>query len=280
MKKSCTALLAMVLAGWGAPPAHAQKKDTLLLMQRLDTMQQMMINMQKTVDTQTAVLKTLIEQANDNVNSMKAQMEELKKSTGQNLANNGARFDSMSGEIQSLTSTQEEILARLAKLSEQLAQTQNIIQTLNTPAPPPPGATGSPGPIPPTVPDAADGATFTSRHEQKDLDVSLWVYRAGTSFHAGHGMRDMFGCEQAHAFWARQLVIPEVCDLLDQAYAVELQDQDAAFNLYAEAQRVLHENFATGGIIAQPNIFGVDENLVWTPHPNDDNWMFAASWGD
>jgi tol-pal system protein YbgF len=140
------------MVGGAALPAHAQKKDTLLLMQRLDTMQQLMINMQKTLDTQTAVLKTLIEQANDNVNSMKAQMEELRKATGQNLASSGARFDAMTGEIQSLHSTQEEVLARLAKLSEQLAQTQNIIQTLSMPPAVAPGAGTTP--VPPTVPDA------------------------------------------------------------------------------------------------------------------------------
>jgi tol-pal system protein YbgF len=155
-KLALCGVLTVVFAGLGAVPARAQKKDTLLLMQRLDTMQQMMINMQKTVDTQTAVLKTLIEQANDNVNSMKVAMEELRKSTGQNLANNNARFDSMTGEVQSLSATQEEILARLAKLSEQLAQTQNIIQTLS--APPPvattggTGFSGQPGALP--VPDA------------------------------------------------------------------------------------------------------------------------------
>ncbi|MBI4164761.1 MAG: tol-pal system protein YbgF [Acidobacteria bacterium] len=156
MKTTCIVVLTVFLACGGATPAHAQKKDTLLLMQRLDTMQQMMINMQKTLDTQTAVLKTLIEQANDNVNSMKVVMEDLRKSTGQNLANNNARFDTMTNEIQSLTSSQEEILARIAKLSEQVAQTQNIIQTLNAPPPTPAaGATGDPNqPVPPTVPDA------------------------------------------------------------------------------------------------------------------------------
>jgi len=78
----------------------------------------------------------------------------MRKSTGQNLASNAARFDSMTGEIQSLTSSQEEILARIAKLGEQMAQTQNIIQTLNAPSAVPPGAPGQPAPTPPTVPDA------------------------------------------------------------------------------------------------------------------------------
>jgi len=154
VKKLSLLIWTVVLASWSVSPAHAQKKDTLLVMQRMDTMQQMMINVQKTLDTQTAVLKTLIEQTNANVSSMKAQMEEMRKSTGQNLASNAARFDSMTGEIQSLTSSQEEILARIAKLGEQMAQTQNIIQTLNAPTAVPPGAPGQPAPIPPTVPDA------------------------------------------------------------------------------------------------------------------------------
>jgi len=154
VKKLSLLIWTVVLASWSVSPAHAQKKDTLLVMQRMDTMQQMMINMQKTLDTQTAVLKTLIEQTNANVSSMKAQMEEMRKSTGQNLASNAARFDSMTGEIQSLTSSQEEILARIAKLGEQMAQTQNIIQTLNAPSAVPPGAPGQPAPTPPTVPDA------------------------------------------------------------------------------------------------------------------------------
>jgi len=152
VKKLSMVVMTGVLMGSMGAPAYAQKKDTLLLMQRLDTMQQMIITQQKTLDTQTAVLKTLIEQANDNVNSMKVAMEELKKSTGQNLANNNARFDSMTSEVQSLSSSQEEILARIAKLSEQLAQTQNILQTLNTP--PATTVSGPGAPVPPTVPDA------------------------------------------------------------------------------------------------------------------------------
>jgi len=151
-------LLTVVISGLGTMPAWAQKKDTLLIMQRLDTMQQLMINQQKTLDTQTAVLKTLIEQANDNVNSMKAAVEELKKVNQQTLANNNARFDSLTSEIQSLSSSLEESQARIAKLSEQLTQTQNIIQTLNQPpaVPGQPGAGngGQPGATAPPVPDA------------------------------------------------------------------------------------------------------------------------------
>ena len=65
------ALFAGLIFGFlsiAAGPAAAQKKDTLLLMRQLDTLQQSAQNIQRTVDTQTAVLKTLVEQTNDNVN--------------------------------------------------------------------------------------------------------------------------------------------------------------------------------------------------------------------
>ena len=97
MRRLATTLLLVVAwAALEAQPALAQKKDTLLLMRQLDTMQQMIMNMQKTLDTQTAVLKTLVEQTNDNVSAMKVQMEELRKVTQQNLASSSARADSSS----------------------------------------------------------------------------------------------------------------------------------------------------------------------------------------
>jgi tol-pal system protein YbgF len=154
LRKPATILvLAVSLAPLGAQPALAQKKDTLLLMRQLDTMQQMIMNIQKTLDTQTAVLKTLVEQANENVNSMKTQVDELRKATQQNLASSNARLDSMTRDIQALSESLEEAKARLAKVSDQVAQTQNIIQTLN--AAPAAGLGGqTPGTNPPAVPDA------------------------------------------------------------------------------------------------------------------------------
>ncbi|MBZ5515861.1 MAG: tol-pal system protein YbgF [Acidobacteriia bacterium] len=140
-------------------PAKAQKKDTLLLMRQLDTMQQMIMNTQKTLDSQTAVLKTLVEQANNNVNSMKSQVEDPRKATQENLASSNARADSLTRDVQALSESLEEAKARLAKLSDQVAQTQNIIQTLNTASAA--GTAGAPGPggqaagvNPPPVPDA------------------------------------------------------------------------------------------------------------------------------
>ncbi len=138
----------------GAQPSFAVSREIIRIMQQLDTMQQSMQNMQKTLDSQTAVLRTLVEQVNDNVNSMKLTVAELQRSSGKDRAATNARFDSLTSEIQALSASLDEAKARLAKLSDQVSQTQNIIQTLNTPPPAAatPGAPGTPGAAPAATP--------------------------------------------------------------------------------------------------------------------------------
>ena len=129
--RSSLAALLLVFVLQAAPAARAVSKEIIQMQQQLQTLQQAVDGLQKTVDTQTAILKTLIEQANDNVNSMKAQMADLQRTNGQSLATTNSRFDSVTGQIQALSESLEEAKGRLSKLSDQLAQTQNIIQTLN-----------------------------------------------------------------------------------------------------------------------------------------------------
>jgi tol-pal system protein YbgF len=139
------AFTALILAGalaFATRPAYGVSREIIRIMQQLDTLTQQVQNMQKSVDTQAAVLRTLVEQVNDNVNSMKASVAEVQKASGKNTAATNARFDSMTSQIQALSESLDEAKARLAKLSDQVAQTQNIIQTLNTP---PAGENGAPG---------------------------------------------------------------------------------------------------------------------------------------
>ena len=136
-------------------PAFATNKDELQIEQQLDALQQAVQSLQKTVDTQTAVLKTLIEQANDNVNTMKTTVTESQSAIQQNLASSGNRFDTMATQMQALSESLEEAKARLSKLSEQMAQMQNILTTLPASNPSTPAPTGGPGaPGAPPVPDA------------------------------------------------------------------------------------------------------------------------------
>jgi len=136
-KTAYTLTIVLSLAVLASSPAFGVNKETLQMMQQLDTMQQLMMSMQKTLDSQTAILRTLIEQANDKINAMGSTVQDLRKASEKDSASYNARIDSMSAQVQELSSSLDEAKARLAKLSDQVAQTQTIIQTLNTPPPAP-----------------------------------------------------------------------------------------------------------------------------------------------
>ena len=126
-------VLTVSLALSNGAPAGAVSREIAQIQQQLDTLQHAVEDVQKTVDSQTAVLRTLIEQANDNVNAMKATIAELQRTNSQNLATSNSRFDTVTSQIQALSESLDEAKTRLSKLSDQMVQAQNIIQTLNNP---------------------------------------------------------------------------------------------------------------------------------------------------
>jgi tol-pal system protein YbgF len=123
-------------AGVGVIPAFGgNNKDLLRIEQQLDNLQQSVEAMQKTLDTQTASLKTLLELQNQQIERMSAAIADIQRANQQNLATNSNKIDGMTSQIQALGESLEEAKARIAKLSDQIAQTQNIIQTLRAPNP-------------------------------------------------------------------------------------------------------------------------------------------------
>ncbi len=117
-------------------------------------MQQAVQSLQRTVDTQGAVLTTLVKQANDNVAAMKSAVTDSQSSIQQNLATSGNRFDNLTQQMQALSESLDEAKAKLSKLSEQVAQMQTALTTL-PPSGPAAGPAGQPGaPAAPPVPDA------------------------------------------------------------------------------------------------------------------------------
>lgn len=174
-KHAITALIVAALWALTVQPAFAVSKEIIQIMQQLDALQKIVQDLQKTVDTQRGELRTLVEQANNNVSAMKATVADLQKATEQNLASTNARFDSMTSQIQALNESLEEAKARLARLSEQVAQTQNIIQTLNPGAAPNSGKSpaSSPGATPDTKPPA------NSPDAQSLYNSALTYYNGG-----------------------------------------------------------------------------------------------------
>lgn len=139
------ALLALAFV-LNAQPGFGVSKEIIQMMTQLDNLQQEVESLQRTVDTQTAVLKTLVEQTSQNVNAMKATIARMEQAQQQSLANTNNQMDSMTSQIQQLSSSLDEAKGQIAKLSSQIAQTQKILQTINTPNPnAPPSPNAAPG---------------------------------------------------------------------------------------------------------------------------------------
>lgn len=158
--------LAGLLAASLALPVslQAQKKEIIELQTTVALLQQQVGELQRSLVDRTAVLKTLVEQAVDAVNRMQNTVIELEQTVKQAQANSGARVDSLATEVRALRDTVDELGVRVAKLSEQLAETQNVLQTVDArlAAPPPsPTDTGQPAqpaatPQPSSAPPSAD----------------------------------------------------------------------------------------------------------------------------
>lgn len=138
-------------------PALAVSKEIIQLQRDVALLQDAMRDLQRSVDEKHAVLKTLIEQSLDAVNRMNVTMAGLQKVVQDSAGNSNARVDALAGQVQSLGESLEEVKTRLSKLQQQLADTQSVVQSLDSKlsgGAPPPGSAGGPMTPPANVPSA------------------------------------------------------------------------------------------------------------------------------
>src|SRR5947207_1321493 len=127
------AVLAGALAGSlvGPHPAEAVARELIELQRDVTSLLQGQKDLSTQVTQDHTILKTLIEQSNDNVAKVSATMSSLQKSVQDVQANSGARLDTMSTQVQGLSDNLEEIKSRLGKLNQQLVDLQNSVQSLD-----------------------------------------------------------------------------------------------------------------------------------------------------
>lgn len=135
------ALAAVV--GLMTPPAWGVSKEIVQLQTQVQALQDQMARMQQTFDERMGVMKNLVEQSTDNMNKVGASLDELRGNLQKQQGDAGTHTDQISGQIQALNDTLDELKARLAKVSKQLedmsANQQNLTaqQTQQPQAPPP-----------------------------------------------------------------------------------------------------------------------------------------------
>jgi tol-pal system protein YbgF len=121
--------LPLVFCG-GVAPAWGVSKDMVQLQTQVQQLQEAMTAMQRSFDERMGVMKNLVEQDTDAINKSVAALNALQTTLQKQQADAGGKADQLSGQIQALNDTMDELKARLAKVSKQLEDMQASQQSL------------------------------------------------------------------------------------------------------------------------------------------------------
>ncbi len=141
---SWLALTAVLFAA--VHPAFAVSKEIIQLQTQVQTLSDQVSRLQQSIDERMGVMRNLVEQSADSVNKMSVAVNSLQQKTQAESTDTNTKLEQVSGQIQSLHDTVDELKARLAKITKQLDDIQQNGQNLAAGQP----ATSSvPGALPP-----------------------------------------------------------------------------------------------------------------------------------
>lgn len=178
MRTARLSLLLALIAFLAAPatPAFGVAKEIIQIQQQIQMLQDQMTQMKTSFDERMGVLRNLIEQSTDNVNRINATVGDLSKSLQQQHNDVASRNDQLSGQIQSLNDSVDELKGRLARISKQLEDVQAAQQNIpQQTAPMPAGGAAPAG----AGPGGAPGAAAQAPPPQVLYDNALRDYNAG-----------------------------------------------------------------------------------------------------
>ncbi len=121
--------LALFLTLWIAP-AYGANKELIELQTQVEQLQQQMTQMKQSFDERMGVMKSLLEQNTDAANKVSAAIGDLQTSINKQQQDRAAQVDQISGQIQALNDTMDELKVRLARLSKQFEDMQAAQQSL------------------------------------------------------------------------------------------------------------------------------------------------------
>src|SRR6516165_9501943 len=126
-----------------ADPAFGVSKEIVQLQTQVQTLSDQVARMQQTLDERMGVLRNLVEQSTDSVNKMSAAVSDLQRKSQSESSDTNQRLEQLSGQVQSLHDTVDELKARLAKITKQLDDMQQGGQNLAAGQPGLAAATGA-----------------------------------------------------------------------------------------------------------------------------------------
>ena len=168
--------IAAILFAPGAP-AFGVSKEMVQLQTQVQALQDQVARMQQSIDMNMGVMKNLIEQSADSVNKMNVTVTDLQNKMQGMSADNSGKIDQLSGQVQSLHDSVDELKSRMAKISKQLDDMQQGGQNL---AAGQPGMTAAPGgaPVAP-APEGSAGAAPNAPPADTLYNNALRDYNSG-----------------------------------------------------------------------------------------------------
>jgi tol-pal system protein YbgF len=110
-------------------PAFAVSKEMIQLQTQVQQLQEQMTSMQRGFDERMGVMNNLVQQDTDAVNKVGAAINNLQIVLQKQQADGSSHVDQLSGQIQALNDSLDELKSRLAKVSKQLEDMQSTQQS-------------------------------------------------------------------------------------------------------------------------------------------------------
>jgi len=129
--RRCSILIALLSTLWLAvTPVWGASKEMIQLQTQVQQLQEQMTAMQRSFDERMGVMKNLVEQDTDAINKVTGALTTLQGTLQRQQGDSSTHVDQLSGQIQALNDTLDELKARLAKVSKQLEDMQSSQQSL------------------------------------------------------------------------------------------------------------------------------------------------------
>ena len=128
-----------------ATPAYAASKDMIQLQTQVQQLIDSLARLQSSNDQQMGVLKDLVQQTVDSVNKMTVTVNGMQLKLQNEADAQGAKSDQLSGQVQSLNDSLDELKARMLRMEKSLNDIQSQTQSTNAVVTSLPGASGGSG---------------------------------------------------------------------------------------------------------------------------------------
>src|SRR5580700_474519 len=129
LRRYSTRLTLLATLSLATVPAWGVSKEMVQLQTQVQQLQEQMTAMQRSFDERMGVMNNLVERDTDAVNKVAAAVTLLQSTLQKQQGDSASHVDQLSGQIQSLNDSLDELKARLAKLSKQLEDMQSSQQS-------------------------------------------------------------------------------------------------------------------------------------------------------